>query len=91
MGWTLKIRVSGEDPPKIIEIADDDERLVTLSKAVHPQEYTEEPEGLDVPPVQPTSLDQMLSCLRKVRKSVDRWNSRGGPQGYLRFVSEYVG
>ncbi len=51
---------------------------------------TEEPEGLEVPPVQPTSLDDIVSCLRKIRKSVDRWNSRGGPQGYLRFVSEYV-
>jgi hypothetical protein len=51
---------------------------------------TEKPEGMDVPPVQPTSLDEIQSCLKKVRKSVDRWNSRGGPQGYLRFVSEYV-
>jgi hypothetical protein len=36
------------------------------------------------------SLDDVLSCLRKIRKSVDKWNGRGGPQGYLSFVSEYV-
>ncbi len=36
------------------------------------------------------SLDDVLSCLRKIRKSVDKWNKRGGPQGYLRFVSGYV-
>jgi hypothetical protein len=36
------------------------------------------------------SLDDVLSCLRKIRKSVDKWNSRLGPQGYLSFVSEYV-
>jgi hypothetical protein len=26
----------------------------------------------------------------KSMDTVDRWNSRGRPQGYLRFVSEYV-
>lgn len=39
MPWTLRIRVLGEDPPKIFEIADNDERLVTLSKAGRPEEY----------------------------------------------------
>jgi hypothetical protein len=39
MPWTLRIRVLGEDPPKIFDIADDDKRLVTLYKAGHPQEY----------------------------------------------------
>jgi hypothetical protein len=39
MAWTLRIRVLGEDPPKTFDIADDDERLVTLYKAGHPQEY----------------------------------------------------
>ncbi len=51
---------------------------------------TQNPNGLEVPQVEPRSLDEILSCLRKVRKSVDKWNSRGGPQGYLRFVSQYV-
>ena len=50
-----------------------------------------EPEGLVVPRVQPTSLDDILSGLRKIRRSVEKWNGRGGSQGYLRFVSEYVG
>jgi len=39
MPWTLRIRVLGEDPPKIFDIADDDKRLITLYKAGHPQEY----------------------------------------------------
>lgn len=50
----------------------------------------EEPECLRLPPVPRTNLDDILSCLRKIRKSVGRWNSCGGPQGYLRFVSQYV-
>ena len=32
----------------------------------------------------------ILACLRKIRKSVERWNKRGGQQGYLEFVSEFV-
>ncbi|MGB6064640.1 MAG: hypothetical protein WBG50_07505 [Desulfomonilaceae bacterium] len=39
MAWTLRIKVLGEDPPKIFDIADDDKRLVTLYKAGHPLEY----------------------------------------------------
>ncbi|NCQ17348.1 MAG: hypothetical protein COZ80_11745 [Ignavibacteria bacterium CG_4_8_14_3_um_filter_37_9] len=36
------------------------------------------------------TTEEILSCLRKIRKSVERWNSRGGKQGYLNFVKEYV-
>src|SRR6266478_5375923 len=32
----------------------------------------------------------ILACFRKIRKSVERWNKRGGHQGYLQFVSEYI-
>ena len=32
----------------------------------------------------------ILACLRKIRKSVERWNKRGGQQGYLQFVSEFI-
>ncbi len=39
MSWTLRIRVLGEDPPKTFDVAENDERLVTLYKAGHPQEY----------------------------------------------------
>ena len=33
---------------------------------------------------------EIVSCLRKIRKSVDRWNNQGGKQGYLQFIDEYV-
>jgi hypothetical protein len=32
----------------------------------------------------------ILACLRKIRRSVERWHKRGGQQGYLQFVSEFV-
>lgn len=36
------------------------------------------------------TTEEILLCLRKIRKSVERWNSHGGKQGYLNFVKEYV-
>ena len=40
--------------------------------------------------IEKKTADEILACLRKIRKSVDRWNKQGGKQGYLRFVSEFV-
>lgn len=34
--------------------------------------------------------EEILGCLRKIRKSVERWTQRGGKQGYLEFVSEFL-
>lgn len=36
------------------------------------------------------NAEVILACLRKIRRSVERWNKRGGPQGYLQFVQEHV-
>lgn len=36
------------------------------------------------------TAEDAVACLRKIRKSVERWNNRGGRQGYLIFVSEFV-
>jgi hypothetical protein len=40
--------------------------------------------------IEKKTADEILACLRKIRKSVDRWNKQGGKQGYLQFVSEFV-
>jgi hypothetical protein len=31
-----------------------------------------------------------VACLRRLRKSVERWNRTGGQRGYLEFVSQFV-
>jgi len=41
-------------------------------------------------PIDEKTVDEILGCLRKIRKSVDRWNKRGGQQGYLQFVSNFI-
>ena len=53
--------------------------------------------GLGPAPDQsPSDLDptvtvaELVLCLKRIRKSIDRWNKRNGRQGYLEFVAEYV-
>ncbi len=36
------------------------------------------------------TAEVIVACLRKIRRSVERWNKRGGAQGYLQFVQEHV-
>jgi hypothetical protein len=39
-------------------------------------------------PNDPESVEDILNCLKRIRKSVRTWNERGGRQGYLDFVGE---
>jgi hypothetical protein len=41
-------------------------------------------------PTKDKTIDEILACLRRIRKSVDRWNKHGGPQGYLKFASQFI-
>lgn len=36
------------------------------------------------------SLDEVIACLKWIRKSINRWTRVGGRQGYLNFVEEFV-
>jgi len=40
---------------------------------------------------EPKSIDEIILCLRRIHKSVKRWNEDGGRQAYLKFVIQYVG
>jgi hypothetical protein len=39
---------------------------------------------------QPNSLDEIMTCLKRIRKSVDLWNKQGGRQGYLYFIDNNI-
>ena len=36
------------------------------------------------------SIQDLLQCLKLIRKSVKRWNKKCGRQGYISFISQYV-
>ncbi len=33
---------------------------------------------------------ELVQCLKRIKKSVQRWNRKYGRQGYLNFVNDYV-
>lgn len=37
------------------------------------------------------SIDVILACLKRLRKSVSTWNKEGGSQGYLHYISQFMG
>lgn len=50
---------------------------------------TDFPEKARVAP-KPISIDEIVLCLKRVLKSVKRWNEDGGRRGYLDFIVQYV-
>jgi hypothetical protein len=43
------------------------------------------------PALEPLGLEQILLCLQRIRSSVRLWNKEGGRQGYLQYVSQFLG
>jgi hypothetical protein len=39
----------------------------------------------------PKTVDEIILCLKRVLKSAKRWNKEGGRQGYLDFITQFVG
>jgi hypothetical protein len=40
--------------------------------------------------IKPISVEEIIACLRRIRKSVDRWYRENGRRGYFEFISKYV-
>lgn len=40
--------------------------------------------------IDPITTGDMILCLKRILKSVGRWNKLGGRQGYLNFIVQYV-
>jgi len=40
--------------------------------------------------MEPKTTAEIIACLKRVQKSINRWNKVGGRQGYLIFVSYFV-
>lgn len=36
------------------------------------------------------TIDEILACLKKLRKSVSFWNKGGGTRGYLEYISQFL-
>jgi hypothetical protein len=40
----------------------------------------------DLPSPAPLTVDEIIACLKRIRKSVQKWSKQGGRQGYLKFI-----
>jgi len=49
----------------------------------------EEEQRLEISP-EPISLDEIIACLKRIRKSIKYWKRQGGQQGYLTFVEPFI-
>lgn len=82
-------------PPKQHKLSDRERTLVenmerTCEWRLGRGTLGDEPAGQEVKQPNPISLDDLLLCLKRLLKSVNRWNSVGGRQGYLDFIVQYV-
>jgi hypothetical protein len=41
-------------------------------------------------PMTPIALDEIVTCLTRIRKSINHWTRESGRQGYLNFVNQYI-
>ena len=54
-------------------------------------ELTRQGDKGGVPNPPPITIEEIIACLKRIRKSVQKWNKRGGQQGYLKFVEQFIG
>ncbi len=47
-------------------------------------------DGQKPPQPEPIRTDEIVACLKRIRKSVQHWNKEGGRRGYLTFIEGYV-
>jgi len=46
--------------------------------------------GCDAMECEPIDVPTLVLCLKRLVKSVQKWNKRGGRQGYLSFMTQFV-
>jgi hypothetical protein len=39
---------------------------------------------------EPLTVEEIIACLKRVRKSIETWYKRGGRRGYYEFVRQYL-
>ncbi len=42
------------------------------------------------PEITPINLDEMVTCLKRLRLSLKRWNKQGGRRGYLDYIRRFL-
>src|SRR5262245_34987564 len=40
--------------------------------------------------VEPITVEEIIACLKRIRKSIERWYKEGGRRGYYEFIRQFV-
>jgi len=43
-----------------------------------------------VPTPEPKTVEEVVACLKRIRKSIKKWSKVGGRQGYLRYIDQFI-
>lgn len=41
--------------------------------------------------IEPKTSDEIIACLKRIRKSINLWTKQGGRQGYLYYIASFLG
>jgi hypothetical protein len=41
-------------------------------------------------PIEPITAEEILACLKRIRRSIPKWTKRGGRRGYLTFIDQFL-
>jgi hypothetical protein len=39
---------------------------------------------------EPLTVEEIIACLKRIRKSVETWNKQSGRQGYLQYIDQFL-
>jgi hypothetical protein len=84
-----KAQATGHTPPKV-NIPDDDNDLVLLVGLRSMCEWRlGHMSEIGGPKVEPKTVEEIIECLKHLRKSVQFWTKQSGRQGYLNYIIEF--
>jgi len=82
-------------PPPTIRLSDLAQRVFNAAEAIcewrlgRKQLFTEDDQPADLE-IEPITATEIIACLKRIRKSIRFWDKKGGRQGYLDYVSEFI-
>ncbi len=41
-------------------------------------------------PLTPMALDEIIACLKRIQRSIEKWQKHGGRRGYFDFVQQFL-
>lgn len=50
--------------------------------------YNEDDNPIELP-MTPLQVDEVIDCLKRVKRSIRKWNKQGGRRGYFYFVDQF--